>query len=482
VTSTALAAWRRRQRYGDVTRVCLPLVLSTAAITVMEFCDRVFLANYDLDAISAATPAGVLAFLCIIFFSGVVGYASVFVAQFTGAGAPHRIGAVIRQALYLSAAAGLFLAALAFLLVPAFRLAGHPPEIVRLETAYFRVLCLGGGLHVAQSALAALFTGLGRTRPVLAVNVVGMAVNIPLNFALINGRWGAPELGIVGAGLATVTAWLLMLIIYGLLVFTPANERRFRIRSAGSIESDLCRRLLRYGIPGALQFCLDVFAFLFFIFMVGRLGKSQMAVSNIVIAINSLAFMPAMGVSQGVSTLVGQSLGRNRPRQADAAVWSAAHLLWGYTALVAVLYLAAPQWVLSLFVPSGRGTPEDAAVVAIGVVLLRMVTAYVFLDATYMTLVGALKGAGDTRFIMVSIGAASLVLMILPVVVGIEWLGMGIYFGWGCIIVFVAGLCGITLWRYRQGKWRSMRVVGTTTSASSNKAEAISAFVKKRSD
>jgi MATE family multidrug resistance protein len=459
MTAAILGRWRRRSRYGEVSRVCLPLVLSTAAITVMEFCDRIFLSNYSLDAISAATPAGVLAFLCIVFFSGVVGYASVFVAQYTGAGKSRRIGAVIWQGLYLAGTSGVALIALAYVLTPLFHLAGHPPDIVRLEIVYFRILCLGGGLHVAQAALAAFYTGRGNTRPVLVVNTIGMLVNIPLNYALINGRWGAPEMGIAGAALATVAAWLLMLSLYGVLIFSPANDRRFHLLRARSLDRDLCRRLLRFGVPGALQFCLDVFAFLFFIFMVGRLGKTELAVSNIVISINSLAFMPAMGFSQGVSTLVGQSLGRGRPDSADAAVWSAAHLLWGYTAVLALLYLAAPQWVLSLFIPAARTGPDDAAVLSMGVVLLRMVAAYIFMDATYMTLVGALKGAGDTRFIMVSVGLASAGVMILPVVVGIEGLGLGITYAWSCIIAFVASLCGLTLWRYRQGKWRRMRVV-----------------------
>ena len=84
---------------------------------------------------------------------------------------------------------------------------------------------------------------------------------------------------------------------------------------------------MRFGIPGASQFTLDIMAFTFFILMVGRLGKAELAVTNIVLSINSLAFMPMMGFAMGTSTLVGQALGRNRPEDAIAATRSTLHLV-----------------------------------------------------------------------------------------------------------------------------------------------------------
>ncbi len=92
-----LAYWRQNNRYHDIIRVCLPLVMSMSATTVMEFTDRAFLANYSLEAISAAAPAGIAAFLFMAFFGGVGGYAGVFIAQYSGSGAHDRIGRVLWQ-------------------------------------------------------------------------------------------------------------------------------------------------------------------------------------------------------------------------------------------------------------------------------------------------------------------------------------------------------------------------------------------------
>lgn len=445
--------------HRQILTVCLPLMMSSAAVTVMEFTDRIFLTHYSVEAISAATPAGVTALLFIAFFSGVTGYAGVFIAQYTGAGADRRVGGVLWQALYFSILSGLCFLALAGLAGPIFRLGGHSPDVQRLEIVYFRILCLGAVLHVAEIGLAGFFTGRGLTRPVMIVNILGMALNIPLDYALINGFGPFPELGIAGAGLATVAAWLFMLLLYTVLIFRPGNDRRFAVWSARRWDTALFGRLMRYGIPGSLQFCLDICAFLFFIFMVGRIGKPALAATNIVITVNALAFLPALGFSQGVSMLVGQALGRGDPDRARMAVRKAIQLLLGFIVLVDLLYLLAPEQVIGLFVPGGMPGTGYATILATAVRLLRVVAIYIFMDALYMIFAGALRGAGDTRFVMWSIGLASVVVMIGPTYLVVEVLKLDLMAAWICVLLFITCLFAICGLRYRQGRWQSMRVV-----------------------
>lgn len=454
-----VAAWKKKHRYKDVARVCGPLVMSTAAVTVMEFTDRIFLSNYSLDAISAATPAGIMALLFTAFFSGVAGFAGVFIAQYSGAGRDDRVGAALWQTLWFSVIAGIVLAGISFLAVPIFKLGGHPPEIQRLEAVYFRILCLGGVFLVAETGLSAFFSGRGLTRPVMRINALGMIFNIPLDYALINGAWGFPELGIAGAAIATVASWVLILVVYAALIFTRANDARYRVRSARALDRDLFGRLMKYGVPGALQFCMDIFAFMFHIFMVGRIGKVELAATNIVVSISSLAFMPAVGCSLGISTLVGQALGKGAPEPARSAVWSAVHLILAYTLFLGAIFLFAPQMVIGLFLPSDPVGPDYPTIMTTGCNLLRMVAVYILMDALYMSFVGALRGAGDTRFIMWSIGLSSICVMVLPLYIGIEFFHMGVYYAWTCVIGFVASLFILSAWRYGQGKWQRMLVV-----------------------
>jgi MATE family multidrug resistance protein len=445
--------------YRQVMRVSLPLVISMSSTMIMEFTDRVFLANYSLDAIAAALPAGITAFLFISFFMGTAQYLNVFVAQYSGSGRPQRIGAVLWQGIYFSVLSGVALAGLSFLAELIFQLGGHPIEVQVLEAVYFKVLCLGSGILIVGTALSCFFSGRGQTRLVMIITMIGTLFNIPLDYALINGIWIFPEWGILGAAIATVMSWSLVTLIFALLVFTKENDRGFKVLTHRALEADLFGRLMRYGIPSAIQFSLDIFAFTFFIFMVGRIGKVQLAATNMVFSINSLAFMPMMGFSLGTSTLVGQALGRNRVNDAVAATKATIHIVLGYIFLLFILFLFLPQPMLELFRPRHLAPENFAPIIEMGIILLRFVAAYIFFDALYMVFIGVLKGAGDTRFIMCSIGVLSLVIMILPIYIGVEVFGAGLYYAWSCTISFVFCLFVVSFWRYFQGRWKHLRVI-----------------------
>jgi MATE family multidrug resistance protein len=454
---------KQNRPYRQVLRVSLPLVISMSSTMIMEFTDRVFLANYSLNAIAAALPAGIAAFLFISIFLGTAQYLNVFVAQYVGSGRPQRVGAALWQGNYFALLSAAAMVGLSFLAEPLFALGGHPVEVQVLEAMYFKVLCLGSGIYIFGTALSCFFSGRGQTRLVMIITMIGTLFNIPLDYALINGIWIFPEWGIFGAAFATVMSWLLVTLIFAFLVFTKRNDRDFRILSHRAFEANLFGRLMRYGIPSAIQFSLDIFAFTFFIFMVGRIGKLELAATNVVLSINSLAFMPLMGFSLGTSTLVGQALGRNRIQEAIAAARATIHIVLIYIALLFILFLAFPGPLLELFRPQDISSDYFGAIRQSGTILLRFVSAYIFFDALYMVCIGVLKGAGDTRFIMWSIGILSLVVMILPLYVGVHISGAGLYYAWSCATGFVFSLFVTSYWRYRQGRWKHVRVIEQAT-------------------
>ncbi len=448
------------KRYRQVLQVCLPLMLSLSATTLMEFTDRIFLANYSIEAISAALPAGITSYLFIAFFGGVGGYAGVFIAQYTGRGSHAEIGAVLWQGIYFTLGSGLLLWLLAlFATAPIFTLAGHSPAVRELEEIYFSILCKGGVLHVAMNTLATFFTGRGLTRPVMCITGLGVLLNIPLDYALIYGHWGLPELGIRGAAIATVAAWMVNVLCLAALIFTRDHNQRFKVFSNYRFDRLIFLRMLRFGIPGSLQFTIDILGFTMFILLVGRIGTAELAATNIVMSINALAYMPSMGVSQGVSVLVGQALGRRKPQLATAYTGAAARLLLGYILVVDLFFIFAPDLTLSLFL-EGNNSGDYAAVLGHSRVLLQIVAAYIFFDALYMVYSGALRGAGDTRFMMLAITAATPCCLILPVSIGIAYWQIGIATAWLWVLLFITVLFLLAVLRYRHGAWREMLVIG----------------------
>jgi len=127
--------------------------------------------------------------------------------------------------------------------------------------------------------------------------------------------------------------------------------------------------------------------------------------------------------------------------------------------LIDLLFFLAPQWVIKLFATAESTGASYEQILDQGVVLIRIMALFISFDALYFTVIGVLKGAGDMLFIMWSIGITTLVVMILPITIGVKFLGWGIYACWALLTLYVLSLCTITFLRYRQGKWKNIRVI-----------------------
>jgi MATE family multidrug resistance protein len=443
----------------DVLHVGLPLVLGMASTTAMEFTDRIFLGHYALTAIAAALPAGLANFVFLSFCLGVVEFAGVFVAQYIGAGRPGRVGSALWQGLWFCLPASAFLACLSLAAPALFALAGHPAEVQVQEVEYFSILSKGSGLALMGMCLSTFFSGRGLTTPVMLVNMAGTVLNIPLDYVLIFGKCGFPELGIRGAAYATCAAWGFNCLLFALMVFRRSHERCFHVFSAWRFDRELFARFLRFGLPGGVQFAMDILGFTLFLFLVGSLGAESLAATNIVFSINGLVFLPMVGMSVAASVLVGQAMGAGDPDRAVFANTSALYVCLAYTLVLDAVFIFFPRELLNLFQPRDISPEQFAAIRETGVVLLRLVALYCLFDAVGIIQYGSLRGAGDTRFVMLAMLGASLSLLVLPTWLMVRVLGWGLYPAWVCVLLYIAGLAVILRKRFARGAWRRLRVI-----------------------
>lgn len=454
-----LKRWNQKNGYRESLVIGMPLVISMLSSTVMSFTDRMFLGNYSLEALGASLPANITAFLFLSFFFGVAEYIGVFVSQYTGATQYERVGAALWQGLWFCIPAGVLLASLWFMAEPLFYLGGHPPEIRELEVVYFRILTLAGGPFLVGICLSCFFSGRGMTKPVMLVNMAAAGINVPLDYCLINGIGPFPELGIVGAGIATAIGYTLPAVCFGFLVFTKANEECYRVLSAWRLDLKLMGRFLRFGLPGGVQFFLDMFAISFFVFMVGRIGPVELAATSIAISVYTLAFLPTIGMHFAASIMVGQAMGKGMPDDAAYATKSVLHLAMLYMGTMAIVFVVMPEPLLELFRTRGAAGADFGSVVAMGSTLLRYVAVFTLIDAVAIIYVGGLKGAGDTRFTMMTMGCASLGCMVVPVSL-LSYFGMlGIHGPWLCLLAYVTALAVAFAYRFRKGPWRQIQVI-----------------------
>ncbi|RMI07062.1 MAG: MATE family efflux transporter [Calditrichaeota bacterium] len=449
--------WRSAGGYREVLDLAFPLIISSGSWSIQSFVDRMFLTWYSPEALAASMPAGWLHWTLVSLFTGTALYVNTFVAQYYGAGLHRRIGAVVWQGIYLAPLTALCMLPVFPLAGDIFALAGHPPPVQALETVYLRILLLSGPFWVIFNAGSGFFSGLGHTRVVMWVNLLGTGMNMLLDYLWVFGYGGFPRMGIAGAAWATTVSAVFMAGAFLGLMWRRGYRERFAT-TAWRFQGRLFRRLLRFGLPTGIQFTLEMVAFTIFLLLVGKLGVVELAASNIAFNVNSLAFLPMWGMTVAVSTLVGQRLGENCPRLAERSTWSAFHLGFGYFAFLALLYYLIPEVFIWPFAV-GADPEQFQPIHDLTVVLLRFVAFYCLFDAGNMVFSGALKGAGDTRFVAVASTGLSWVLMLIPGLISLYWLGGNIYWLWSLATLYICVLCLVFWGRFRQGRWKTMRVI-----------------------
>ncbi len=459
--------WACEAGYRSVLSIAVPLILSTGAWSILHFVDRMFLTWYSPEAIAAAMPAGMLNFTIMSLFLGTAGYVTTFVAQYHGSGQHQRIGPVLWQGIYIAVAGGILHLLLIPLAGPIFRFVGHEPLVQEYEIVYFQVLCLGATPAIASSAIAGFFSGRGKAWPVMWVNVLATALNIILDYALIFGKWGLPELGMKGAAIATVLSTCFSFAIYLILFSRSGYESRYYTLRGWMFERPLFLRLMYFGFPSGVQFFLGMAGFTAFILLVGRLGTMELAATNIAFNINNLAFMPMIGFGMAVSVLVGQYLGKGKPDLAQRSVYSSFHLTFLYMGSVAAAYVFVPNIFINPF--ASQADPASfAAIRKTTLILLRFVAIYSLFDALNIVFASAIKGAGDTRFVMFMIAIVSSLALVVPSYIALVLLQAGIYTAWTIASGYVSILGLVFLFRFLGGKWKSMRVIEQTDNISPN--------------
>jgi multidrug resistance protein, MATE family len=441
----------------ELIGLALPLVVSQSFMTAQVFLDTILLSWHDPLEMAASFPAVMWFWLGFGFLQVTAGYVSTFVAQYTGAKRSNRVGPAVWQGIHFAVGAGLVF----MLMAPAapflISLGGHPASIQPLEVTYLECLAFAALPMLIMSAVNGFFSGRGQTWTVFGIEAFGTCINAALALVLIFGRFGFPEMGIAGAGWATVIgSWASAL--FGLCLFL---RRRYRIEfntlRGWLPERELFKRLMKYGGPAGAQVFLDVLVFHVFTQLVGRLGEAALAATTLTIRLNMVAFLPMMGLGQAICILVGQRLGGNRADLAERTTYTGLKWIFCYMSIVAAAYVLLPTTLVSIF-ESDRDVEQFAAVAAIIPPLLACAALYSLADAANVSFAFALRGAGDTRFVSLLTFALAWPIMVVPTFFVVQY-GGSLYWAWIFATAYIIAMAGCFYLRFRHGKWKSMRVI-----------------------
>ena len=460
---------------ADVSKVAFPLVIASIGHGVNLFTDRVMLANYSQSAMAAAFPAGLTSFTMSCIFLGIVGYAGVFVAQYTGAGQQKNVGKAVWQAIFLALTGGAIMAFTTIFSRWIFDCFGHAPSLRPLEVAYYNILSWGGFIPLVSVALSTFWSGRAKTNVIMAVNLIITFFNIPLNAMLIFGwkfkffSWqlNIPEMGIEGAAWGTLGAGLLGLTAYLIGFMLPEARKKFGTCD-NPVSIEIFFRMVKFGIPNGVQLVLDLATFNIFVVLLGKISEEVLAASTVSMSAYSLAFNPMIGFGQAASILVGQGVGAKDIPFAERAVKSCRFLVVSYSILMVILFVVFPELILQMF------DIQSEEVRSLAKTMLIFTSGYLLFDAFNILYGNAVKGAGDTKFVMwvgIALGWLTYALpcTLLYIILSGNWAistfgaekaqYLCVWGLWWICDIYIIFLGTAFYLRYRHGKWKEMSVI-----------------------
>ena len=437
--------------YRQVLALAYPVIITMISQTLMWLADTIMVGRLGISQLGAVGLGGNIAWAFFAFFNGLMSSANTFVAQDYGAKRYDRIGKIAWHYIYIAIASYIVLLPLVPVSGYVLRLIGPSAEVQKYCNIYIRIRLYSGIGVFTSFALAGFFRGIGNTKTPMRIAIIANSLNVVLNYLLIFGKFGFPRLEVTGAALATFLSTIFSAVLYLIMFLSNKYSNIYLTRHFYHIKLSQIRQIIRVGLPMGVQFFLDSASFSVFGAFIARMGDIPLAASNAAMALMSTSFMPLVGISIATTTLVGQFIGAKEIEHARKTGHTAIKIGIFYAALIASNFFIFPKQMIPLI-------SKDPEVINLGAKILMLAGIFQLSDAFGICANGVLRGAGDTRFVMI-VGLSYAWFLFLPLayllgytfkggVVG-AWIGATIY-----IIIY-----GITIFmRFRRGKWESIEI------------------------
>jgi len=461
----------------EVVLLAAPTIATMMSYTVMQFVDALMVSRItpeDPIYLAAQGNGAVWAFVPMTLYAGLCSVVNTYVAQNLGAGTPERGPAYVWNVLWIGV--GLWVA----LLLPMAAMMpwifgmmhGDNPRLVELESSYCQILLVGAIFNMVTRGSAQFFYGLHRPGVVLTGAIVGNIVNFVLNWVLIYGNLGAPKLGVAGSAIATVIGTIAEAAVPCFVFLSAKFDSVYHTRSQWRPSRKHLRDILRMGWPASLMFANEIICWaIFMTLLAGRFGVNHLAAGWIALRYMQTAFLPALGLSFALTASVGKCLGAGRPDLVVQRATIGVLMAVGWMGACAVIFVVFRESLVLLFVPPETNAQDLEEVVRIGSQIMIIAAIFQVFDALGISLIGVLRGAGDTVWPGVLTIVLSWTCIIgLGYTIAVTAPQLGVVGPWIAAAVYIVLLGLGLLWRFSRGQWRKFNVLDVPTAAPSAEA------------
>ena len=447
--STIRAVFPPKDRRARILSLALPIIGGMISQNLLNLVDMFFVSQMGDVALAAVGQGSFANFMALAFITGLSPGVQAMAARRKGEGQDSETAVPLNGGLLLAVGFGVPIAVGAYLLAPtAFPLLADDPQVATLGASYLAIRLFAAPAAGMNFAFRGYWNAVDLSRLYLRTLIVMHIVNGTLDYALIFGHLGAPEMGVDGAAWASAVATWVGTGYYFL-------QASMRARGAGFLRGipDLSTiaTMLRTSVPAAMQQFLFAAGMTVFFAIVARLGTAELAASNVLLNLLLVAILPAMGFGIACASLVGQALGKGDPALARRWGWDVVRTAVPVVSILGVVGLAFPDLVLGFYLHN----PETLALARTP---MRLIAISLPLDVVGLVLLNALLGAGDSiRVLVVATGLQWLVFLPLAFLLGPYW-GVGLTAIWAANVGYRLVQSGIFTVLWRGDGWTKIKV------------------------
>jgi len=422
--------------------LAVPVMLSQLGHVLMGVVDNVMVGRLGATALAAAGLANVIFNVFLLFGIGVSYAITTLVAQADGERDATGVSAILKHGLVINLITAAVLAMIVFAGKNLLYYLGQPADVVSLSIPYLNIVAVSIIPVLLFQTFRQLSEGLSNTRLAMVVVLSANGLNILLNYILIYGHWGAPALGLNGAGYATLAARVCMAVGIAWYVYRAPFFRAYRDGFyLKNFSNKIFSKMLHLGVPAGLQFIFEVAAFDFSLVMMGWLGTQALAAHQIAINLATVSYMTTTGLAAAATIRVGRELGRNDIPRLRFAAFTIIKIALAWMSFWAVVFIAGRSVLPALYI-------TDTEVIAQAVPLVIIAGLFQLSDGLQVVSVGALRGLQDVKI-------PSLLIFVSYWIIALPlgyW--MAFVLQWGAIGIWAGLLLGLTLvalavtWRF----------------------------------
>lgn len=427
------AQMTHRAHGSAILRLGTPLILSNLAQFAIHITDTVMLGWYDVTALAAATIATTLFFVIFIVGAGFAQAVAPMVAAAAEAGDDVQVRRVTRMGLWLSIFYGLAITVPFFWAEEILLAIGQAPEVAVMADAYLQIVIWQMIPALIVMTLKSFLAALEHTAVILWATVGTAVMNVIVNYALIFGNLGAPEMGIQGAAVASLSVTTVTVIWLAIYILRRLPQYDL-FKNFWRSDTEILARVFQLGWPIGLTSLAEGGLFSASAIMVGWIGPVPLAAHGIAIQLASLTFMVHIGFSQVATVRAGRALGRrDEPLLRHGAVMVIA-LSAMFAMITSAVFLIMPEFLVSLFIDPAE--PERAMLLQVGASLVMVAALFQVVDAAQVIALGLLRGVQDTTVPMIMatfsywiVGMPSSYILAFPLGLGAVGLWLGLVIG-----------------------------------------------------